>query len=137
VADHPRTRKPRPRAIGPLAPTEKYRLARTEGPAHERPQDARKMPFFGLTVVACEHGHIRQSPEGLFLYTENGCEEVVVCQNAGREAELVELSSAIEENRPAFPNAEWGRATLEVCLGILQSSREGREIALTKQVPAG
>ena len=135
VVDDPRTRKPRPRATGPLAAAEKYQWARSEGPAHQRRQAARKMPFFGLTIVSCERGHIRQSPDGLFLYTENGCEEIVVRHNAGREAELVELIAAIEENRPAFPNAEWGRATLEVCLGILRSSREGCEMALTKQVP--
>ena len=136
TVDDPRTRKPKPRVTGPTPAAEKYRWAQTEGPAHERHHGPRKMPFFGLTIVACERGHIRQSPDGLFVYTETGCEEVVVRHNAGREAELIELMAALEGNRPAFPDAEWGRATLEVCLGILQSSREGREITLTKQVPA-
>jgi predicted dehydrogenase len=132
----PRTRKPRPRVEGPLSAEEKYSWARTAGPAHDRGAGPRRMPFFGLTIVACERGHIRQSPDGLYVYTAEGCEELPIAHNAGREAELVELVAALEENRPAFPDAAWGRATLEVCLGILQSSREGREIALTKQVPA-
>ena len=136
VVPDPRMRTPKPRVTGPTPALDKYRWAQTEGPAHERHIGARKMPFFGLTVVACERGHIRQSPDGLYLYTEKGCEDVPIRSNAGREAELVELTSALVENRPGFPNAEWGRATLEVCLGILQSSRENREIALSRQVPS-
>ena len=132
----PRTRKPKPRVPGSLTAEAKYHWARTAGPAYDSGEGPRRMPFFGLTIVACERGHIRQSPDGLFVYTENGCEEIVVRHNAGREAELVELVAAIEERRPAFPDAAWGRATLEVCLGILQSSREGREITLAKQVPS-
>jgi phthalate 4,5-cis-dihydrodiol dehydrogenase len=33
-------------------------------------------------------------------------------------------------------SGEWGRATMEVCIAILQSGRERREIALSHQVAA-
>ena len=33
------------------------------------PGSAPFQPFFGLTLVSCERGEIRQSPQGLFLYT--------------------------------------------------------------------
>jgi hypothetical protein len=96
----------------------------------------KRMPFFGLTVVSGERGAIRQSPDGLYLYTESGCEELPVTQRLGRTAELVELRDALAEGRPVFPDGTWGRATLEVCLGILDSSRQRREIPLSRQVPS-
>jgi phthalate 4,5-cis-dihydrodiol dehydrogenase len=62
---------------------------------------------------------------------------VPVARHAGRTAELIELSDALATGRPVFPDGTWGRATLEVCLGILQSSRTHSDIALTRQVPSG
>ena len=35
---------------------------------------------------------------------------------------------------PISHDGRWGMATLEVCLAMLQSAREGREIALSHQV---
>ncbi len=131
----PRARKPRPRRTGPFAAEEKYRYA--AGPAQtEIYVRGEKQPFYGLTVVSCERGVIRQSPDGLYLYTENGIEEVPVPRNPGRTAELMELQGALAEGRPVFPDGRWGRATLEVILGILDSSRERREILLSRQVPS-
>ena len=50
-----------------------------------------------------------------------------------RAAELIELRDAIREERDVFPNGEWGKANLEICLAILKSSREGGDIALRFQ----
>jgi phthalate 4,5-cis-dihydrodiol dehydrogenase len=50
-------------------------------------------------------------------------------------AEVIdELYGAIVEGRPALHSGEWGMATLEVCLAMLQSSREGRDVPLRRQV---
>ena len=32
-------------------------------------------------------------------------------------------------------DGRWGMATMEVCFAILQSAREGREVALSHQTP--
>jgi phthalate 4,5-cis-dihydrodiol dehydrogenase len=122
-------RVPRPVLPGPVKPHEKYSVA-GHGPAGTR----RGQPFFGLTVVSCERGDLRQSPDGVFVYTSEGRREVVGRVDGGRSAELVELAEAVESGRPAFPGGEWGKATLEVCLGILESSRTGREVELHHQV---
>jgi hypothetical protein len=53
----------------------------------------------------------------------------------GRQAEIKELYEAVFENRPLFHDGRWGEATLEVCLGILESARNGRELTLSHQVP--
>lgn len=93
-------------------------------------------PFFGLTVISCERGAIRQSPEGLVLYDEAGTRQVEVDRTVrGRAAELKELHAAIVEDRPVFHDGRWGRATLEVCFAMLESAREDREVSLKQQVP--
>ena len=48
----------------------------------------------------------------------------------------IALCAALAASRPVFPDGKWGRATLEVCLGILDSSRQQREISLSRQVPS-
>jgi hypothetical protein len=94
-------------------------------------------PFFGLTLVSCERGDIRQSPDGLYVYGEHGKTELPLPPAIGqRQAEFFELYDAIAHDRPMAHDGRWGQATLEVCLAILQSSAERREIQLAHQVPA-
>ena len=44
-----------------------------------------------------------------------------------------ELCDAVLNDRATLHSGEWGMATMEVCLAMLQSAREGREIALKHQ----
>ena len=91
---------------------------------------------FGLTVVSCDRGAVRQSPDGLFIYDENGVhEEPLPADIRGRAAELRELYNAIVHGAPLVHDGRWGAATLEVCLAIRTSGEERREIAMTRQVP--
>ena len=78
---------------------------------------------------------IRQSPDGLYVYTENGCEEVKAPPHHGRAAELIELRDALAGKRDPFPDGRWGRSTLELCMAMLESSKAQREIPLTRQTP--
>lgn len=113
---------------GSLSAEEKYAGA----PLRER-KAGELMPFVGLTLVSCERGLMRQSPEGLYLYTDEDREEISIAPYLGRAAELIELRDALSEGRDVFPNGEWGKANLEICLAILASSREQRDIALRHQ----
>src|SRR6185312_1553164 len=45
---------------------------------HAIPARAPHQPHFGLTLVSCERGDIRQSPDGLYVYAEAGREEIAV-----------------------------------------------------------
>jgi phthalate 4,5-cis-dihydrodiol dehydrogenase len=97
----------------------------------------RKQPFFGLLVVSLENATVRQSPDGLYLYTETGRGEIVLQQELrGRLAELNELYQSITEDRAPFHSGAWGAATLEVCFGILESAKQHREVAMRRQVPS-
>lgn len=103
---------------------------------HYRPggdQDLHQ-PFFGFTIVTCEKSDIRQSPDGLYVYTSEGTQEIPV-ERAGnpRWHELYRAWSS--DSSLAFNDGRWGRATLEVCLAIRDSGREGRELEMTRQVP--
>ena len=96
----------------------------------------RHQPFFGLTIVTCERGDVRQSPDGIYVYTEGGRKELPIQKGAhGREAEMRELYDAVVEGRLAFHDGRWGEATLEVCLAILESSARHEEIHMSHQVP--
>jgi phthalate 4,5-cis-dihydrodiol dehydrogenase len=125
----------RPRLTGPADIDQKAAVADQRAPSR-RSQKDRRQPFFGLTVVACEHGMIRQSPDGLYLYTEDGREEIRCPKGHGREFELRELHEAITQGRDVFPDGNWGKATLEVCLAIMASSQDGRTRRMRHQVAA-
>jgi phthalate 4,5-cis-dihydrodiol dehydrogenase len=53
--------------------------------------------------------------------------------------ELIELSDVLARGRPILQDGRWGLVTLQVCLAIMQSANEHREITLRHQVavPAG
>jgi phthalate 4,5-cis-dihydrodiol dehydrogenase len=113
-----------------------YKYANPRTTEERATRERSTQSFFGITVVACEQGIIRQSPNGLFIYSETGREEIPCGKDEGRAAELKSLQDAIDENRPPFLDGRWGKATLEVCLAMLQSSQERREITLSHQVPS-
>ena len=52
----------------------------------------------------------------------------------GREAEVEELYDAVVHHRPVFHDGRWGEATLEVCLAMLESAQDRKEIFLSHQV---
>jgi phthalate 4,5-cis-dihydrodiol dehydrogenase len=92
--------------------------------------------WFGILLVSCERGNLRQSPGGVLVYDDDGHHEVPVHDSGhGGEAELRELHAAITHGVPLSHDGRWGLATLEVCLALMQSGRERREIMLTHQCP--
>jgi phthalate 4,5-cis-dihydrodiol dehydrogenase len=133
---------PRARPGGPISAEAKYAMVRAGNPYGYGPgggvdeSSPRRNPFFGLTVVSCERGVLRQHPDGIYVYGAQGRREIPVEAHRGRTSELLELYEAVTMNRPTLLDARWGMASTEVCLAILQSSRERREILLHHQVNA-
>ncbi len=117
-----------------LKESQRYGGSRTQG--REEGGGERHQPFFGLTIVSCEHGDIRQSQDGLIIYgDEKRWEEPVPLGAHGRAAELDELYDAVVNGRPVRHDGRWGEATLEVVLGIMESARRRAEVFMSHPVP--
>src|SRR5215470_15710826 len=87
------------------------------------PRGSRFLSDLGLLVVSCEHGEMRQSPAGIYIYGEAGTTEVPLTETRGAYApELDELYDALVYGKPVLHSGRWGLATLEVCLAIMQSA---------------
>lgn len=91
-------------------------------------------PFFGLTLISCERGDIRQGPHGLFVYAEDGILEVELASTKTPHDKVVEeFVGAINGSIEPVHTARWGMATLEVCLAVLESAKRREEIYLHYQ----
>jgi phthalate 4,5-cis-dihydrodiol dehydrogenase len=94
----------------------------------------------GIVIVNTEHGAIRHSPYGVYVYDDDGLHDVDLTGGAatggvaGRRGELEEFHETIVSGSPLFHDGRWGAATLEVALGIMQSARESKDIQLKRQV---
>jgi phthalate 4,5-cis-dihydrodiol dehydrogenase len=101
--------------------------------SESRAGGSNSLGLFGLTLVACERGDVRESTDGLFVYTRDGRREIHVADEPRGSAELDELCAAIRGDSPAVHDGRWGLATLEVCLAIHESSRSHLEVVLRHQ----
>jgi phthalate 4,5-cis-dihydrodiol dehydrogenase len=129
---------PRPRSPRPLTPDEKYALGQyADEWVSDRVQafDDKRFDFFGLTLLSLERADIRQSPNGLYIYTEDGREELPL-RDFPPSGELVEIAETVLDGRRPLLDARWARASLETLTAIVQSAAERKEVYLSKQVPA-
>lgn len=97
-------------------------------------QEKNYQAFFGLTVVSCERGDIRQSPNGIYIYGEEKKYEMELKKETGRDAMIAELYNAVVKGEKAVHDGAWGRANLEVCMAVLESAQKRKEVYLKHQV---
>jgi phthalate 4,5-cis-dihydrodiol dehydrogenase len=91
-------------------------------------------PSFGLTVLSCESGEIRQTPDGLRVYGSDGVRDVSLRRDiTGRDLVAIEWASAIR-GCAVQHDGRWGVANLEASVAILESARSGTEVPLRHQV---
>ena len=53
-----------------------------------------------------------------------------------RSEVIDELYAAVVNGKPPLHSGEWARATLEVCLALLRSAKEGQPVILEQQTAA-
>lgn len=98
--------------------------------------DATHQAHFGLIVASFAHGDLRVSPEGVYIYGNEGKREVKLPGGGGGRADVLdELWNAVRNGVPPPHDGRFAKGTVETCLAILQSSRERREIYLTSSKP--
>ncbi|HET9471224.1 MAG TPA: Gfo/Idh/MocA family oxidoreductase [Usitatibacter sp.] len=106
--------------------------------AAHREDDAPWHEHFGFVLASCERADLRPTAKGVWIYGDAERRfEAIPKPAIPRAAVLDELCAAAFEGKRPLHDGSWGMATLEVCLAILRSSREGREIALSHQGPVG
>jgi len=97
---------------------------------------AAKHQFFGLTIVSCERGAIRQSPDVIIVYGQDAWHEEKFAPRLYTEIELDLMYRAWANDEPLeYCDGPWGKATTETGLGIIRSAAERREIHMDHQVP--
>ncbi len=109
----------------------------SRGSAHAAAQTAgtrAHIGWFGITVASFERGDIRQSPNGLYVYGDDGRREIPVHGDRGTGTlEIKEMHDALVSGAPIIHDGRWAMATLEVGNAIVRSGRERREILLAHQ----
>jgi phthalate 4,5-cis-dihydrodiol dehydrogenase len=97
-----------------------------------------KHQMFGMTIVSCERGAVRQTPEGVMIYGRDEWREVKLPPRIYAAVELDRLYDAWANDKPlAAHDGLWGKATTESALALIESARTRREILLEHQVAYG
>ena len=90
---------------------------------------------FGLVVVSCERADLRPLPQGVMVYGDEARHlEEISPPKIPRKEVVDELYGAAMSGTPPLHSGEWGLATLEICLAILEAAKSGSEMELRYQV---
>lgn len=91
--------------------------------------------LFGFTVVSCERGDIRQTPEGIKVYGDRDVYEVAVPNDSHYStAALQNLCDALAGGSALLRDGRWGEATIEVLGAMMTSSATRAEVSLSHQI---
>src|SRR6266567_3937161 len=89
---------------------------------------------FGCVLVSCEHADLRPLPTGVMVYGDTGVRlEPLPKPDVPRAEVIDELYGAVVRGQHPLHGGRWAMATLAVCLAILQSAQERRDVALVHQ----
>jgi phthalate 4,5-cis-dihydrodiol dehydrogenase len=92
---------------------------------------------FGFLLASCDKADLRPLSSGVMIYADDSQRlEPLSPPQVPRSEVIDELYAAAVNGKPPLHSGEWARATLEVCLAILRSAREGQQVALEYQVAA-
>ena len=124
------------RQFGSAGEEADFKQAANYGGANYRPQsgapDAHQT--FGTVIVSCECADLRPMPTGVMIYRDGEAQLDVLPAPAVPRVEVIdELYDAVVNGVAPRHDGRWAMATLEVCLAMLRSSRESREIRLRHQ----
>jgi phthalate 4,5-cis-dihydrodiol dehydrogenase len=127
-------------AIGSAEEEARLKAAGTYGGAsYQTPtSDARVPParhqHFGPVIVSCERGDLRPMPDGVAIYGDLRHEHAALPLPAVPRFEVVdELAAAMFAGKAPLHDGAWAKATLEICMAMLDSSASMRDVELRYQ----
>lgn len=86
---------------------------------------------FGPVIVSCQHADLRPMPDAVWVYADDRRERIALAAPPVPRYEVIdELYAAVVDGAQPLHDGAWARSTLEVCLAILRSAREGCDVAL-------
>jgi len=92
---------------------------------------ASRHQHFGPVIVSCQRGDLRPMPDGIWLFGDEHREFRPLPAPAVPRFEVIdELHGAIVAGTTPLHDGAWATATLEVCLALLESAREQRDVEL-------
>ena len=104
-------------------------------PAPRGAADPRLHQHFGFLVASCERADLRPLPTGVMIYGDADQRLDPLPAPAVPRAEVIdELYAAVVFGKAPLHNGEWALATTEVCLAMLKSAGDKKEITLHHQV---
>jgi phthalate 4,5-cis-dihydrodiol dehydrogenase len=90
---------------------------------------------FGFLVVSCEKADLRPLPNGVMIYDDAERRlEALTPPRIPRSDVIDEFYAALVHGQSPVHSGEWALATMEVCLAMLQSAREDRDVVLAHQI---
>lgn len=99
------------------------------------PDNAPWHEHFGTIIVSCDHADLRPLPTGVMIYGDTEARLEPLPKPLVPRTEVIdELHAAIVDGKPPLHDGRWAMATLEVCLAMLQSAGERRDVMLEHQV---
>jgi phthalate 4,5-cis-dihydrodiol dehydrogenase len=107
------------------------------GPEYKTPSNEDKSlhQHFGTVIVSCERADLRPLPSGVMVYGDSARKlEALPVPHVPRSEVIDELYDAVVSGRAPLHSGEWAAATLEVCLAMLRSAREQKEVSLENQI---
>jgi phthalate 4,5-cis-dihydrodiol dehydrogenase len=100
-------------------------------PSHAMPEAHQN---FGTFIVSCQRADLRPMTNGVMIYKDDvGALDPLPPPTIPRVEVIDELYNAVVEGISPRHDGRWAMETLEVCLAMLQSSRESREIEFQHQ----
>jgi phthalate 4,5-cis-dihydrodiol dehydrogenase len=115
---------------------ERLKFQRAYGPAGKVSFQSGRLSHnhFGLIIVSCELADLRPLPQGVLIYGDNDRRiEKLPPPNIPRSEVVDELYASVVFGQRPLHSGEWGLATLEICLAILESSAKGQHVVLQHQ----
>ena len=115
------------------APESELKAARAYGAGVAAPSMLVGHEHFGFVLVACERGDLRLTATGVEVYGPDARRtDATPLRPATRHGVIDELWAAVVDGRPPIHDGAWGTENLAVCLAILRSAAERREVAISE-----